>query len=216
MSDKKNYVALMKVAMHEVFKRTGCCNEDAEDIAAESLGNVLDYYQRKPEKLMELELKQYDAMLNYLKKAIKNHVINIIVRNYKQKTKENKFIEKMKKNDSDLLQATIQYPCQILNDVLFVNDIEDDDFMNNFKRKGCEDIQKDIFLFIEDKFEPEKWGKKKEAITLYMKRIETNKTIAQMQSSMPNKNLSSLNTQAHRIICAYRNWLKLKTRSERQ
>ena len=214
LSVKKNYDKLMRMGIQEVLRRTGCSWEDAEDIASQSLCNLLDYYQRKPEKLLELEQKGYKEMQNYIKKSIKNQIMNVIIKKYKKRKKELEIAEKIRKNNQNTFQSALQFPERTLNRKLFDNEDMDSKLTGNTRKVNQEVIQKDIYSFIESRFKPEKWKIKKQAISLYIKRMETAKTIAQMQISMPEKNLPSLNTQAHRIICSYRNRLNEKVRRD--
>ncbi len=215
LSVKENYDKLIKMGMQEVLRRTGCSWEDAEDIASQSLCNLLDYYQRKPEKLLELEKKGYKEMQNYLNKSIKNQIMNVIIKKYKKRKRELEIAEKIRKNSQNTFQSALQFPEQTLNRTLFINKDMVGKLTGNTRKLTKEVIRKDIYSFIESRFKPEKWKIKKQAISLYIKRMETAKTIAQMQILMPEKNLPSLNTQAHRIISSYRNWLNEKGRLDR-
>jgi len=206
LSDDVNYRGLLKIGVYEVFKRKSCSREDAEDIVSESLENLLDYYQRKPEKLLELESKSNEEMGNYIKKSLRNHVLNIIIRNHKAKIKEIEFIEKMQNSSTE--ENQFQYLNQLPYQFLSLSEKVNAGLIMDFSRLDCKNMQKDIYLFIEKKYKPGIWENKKEAILLYMKRIKSKKTISQMQALIPDKNISSLNTQAHRIINSYRNWLK--------
>ncbi len=208
LSDEGNYKKLIKIGVYEVFKRISCSGEDAEDIVSESLENVLDYYQRKPEKLMDLESKNNEEMKNYIKKSLKNHILNIIIRNHKAKIKEMEFIEKMQYGGSEEIQKQSRHLNQLPDQFLSLSERVNAGLTINFTQSDCKNIKKDIYSFIEKKYKSGMWESKKEAISLYMKRIKEKKTISQVQMLIPDKNISSLNTQAHRIIKSYRNWLK--------
>jgi len=197
---------LVSVAKYTVRGGYRNDSEDLEDIVLEALEKLLDYFQRKPEKLLVLEDKDPAAMSNYLKKSMRNHVLNVLKRKNREKRLESALT-------SDLVREVIRgvsapagrlRPCPIPEN-LFIEDTptqtgsaEGPASVNRLKR--------DIHAFIESRYAPRKWDRKKHIIDLFFERFERNLSLTRIQALHPGKNIPSLNAEANRILKKYRVW----------
>jgi hypothetical protein len=205
LSDKNNYLTLMQKVMKMVNKQSHLCHEEAKDIASDAMERILDYYQRKPQKLEELEQMEETKMLNYLKKALSNHVLNILIQKSNKKIKKLKTladlqrteIEKIKNTNINQNEANLIW----IKSQLGYTAVDSDEI--------CLDrIRRELFQFIQNEFKPHKQEAQKSALDLFINRIKLHLSLKEMQAANPTQNIGSLNTKTHRLFKLYIRWLK--------
>lgn len=210
LSNQRNYLALVREGNYEARKRMVFDLEERNDITSEALEKILDYFKRKPEKLLEIESKQKEEMANYLKKAMRNQVINITKHQNREKVLALKFLSDTSRKETEKINtAFLEEPKTNLTQEmvykikkklgLCVIDINEFSF---------EKMKDEIHFFIEEKYGREYWEYKKETINIFIERFENNISISKLKKEYPLKNIPSLNTEANRIIKKYLYQLK--------
>jgi hypothetical protein len=210
LSNHGNYLSLVREGNYEARKRMVFDLEERNDITSGALEKILDYFKRKPEKLLEIESKQKEEMANYLKKAMRNQVLNIIKRQNREKVLALEFLsdtsrKEIEKINTPLLEEpktnlTQEMVYKIKKKLgLCVIDINDFSFKKT---------KNEMHFFIEEKYGRENWEYKKDAINIFIERFENNISISKLKEKYPLKNIPSLNTEANRIIKKYLYQLK--------
>ena len=179
LAEEDRYRTFMRSGLMEVRRRTIVPMEEAEDIVSDAMERLLDYYARKPEKLLVLESMAEDKMNNYLKKALRNHLINVI------KSRSRIHFMSLDKSTEPQMQN---------NDSKIDNEID------------LQAIREELYYFIEEQFGREKWPQKKEAIDMYIERMVGKTTMGELQKRYPDKKIAVMNTVAHRIVKKYSHW----------
>lgn len=215
LSEWKNYAALIREGQYEARRLFVYNAEDIDDITSEAIEELLDYFERKPDKVLQIEAKEAAEMNNYLRKAMRNRVFNIVKKRNRQKAAFIKMLTdnpELYKRRLDLVEKSGEpehFVTEILNIIrekfgLTVPDI--DQFNLN-------SLGKEMHFFIEERFGRERWGSKKEAVDLFLERVEKNMSLIDLEKRYPRKKIASLNTEAHRIMKGYLKWLNSNHKS---
>ena len=205
LSERANYFALVKEGEFMVKKGFFYDSDDIPDITSEAMEKILDYFKRKPEKLIEIENMDKEEMSNYLKKAMRNHVINILKRRNRQNKNDIELIKKTIHEEKEKMTFYNLNPSgkdsfgEILNKLRDRKDFGRD-CVNDF---NVDFIRNNIHFFIEEKFGRSKWNEKKRAIDLFIERYEENISLKDLKKKYVDINIPSLNTEANRIVKGY-------------
>jgi len=186
LTDEDRYRRLLRQGMQEACRRMVLSSEDANDIASEALERLLDYFARKPDQLYRLESMAEGKVTNYLRKALRNHIINII---------------KKRQRQVFLAWEEIGEPAAPVAEPVTA------------AARDLPDIRRELHFFIEEKFGREKWAGKKEAVDLFIERVAGKLRMREMQDRHPGRNIAVLNTEAHRIVKKYARWVQKNGRS---
>jgi len=207
LSDKENYLVLLDTGSREINRRSHISRDDQQDILAEAMGRILDYFERKPEKLLAVERKSPKEMMNYLKKSIRHQVLNIMLSRHRERIRLLNYSRRCEKERRETIHRQ-QLSTEPMEDELhWIAMVRD--------RMNLQDIRKELNRFIQRKCKPRQQDYHREAVAVFIMRLEQQLTISQLQDRYPEKNIASLNTLAHRIFHRYHRWLKHLQNPER-
>jgi DNA-directed RNA polymerase specialized sigma24 family protein len=195
---ENHYLELFHEGKREARRRLVFQPDEANDVVSEALENLLDYFSRKPEKVFALESMEGEKMKNYLKKAMRHQVINIV-------KKRNRWLN-VRVADLASLAAGIPGAGGLaeMEDEL----AENSTLVAAISHGGLEQLRAELFFFIEEKFGREKWRIKKDAVDLFMERVGNNMSISDLQEKHPEMNAAVMNTIAHRIFKKFSSWVQ--------
>jgi hypothetical protein len=210
LSKIENYKALVAAGKYTIKNIYSNHPEDVEDIISEALENLLDYFKRKPEKLLEIQRKEKDEMSNYLKKSMRNHVINILKKRNRIKKSNLELMENLTKSG---VHYNNWFKGEYQNQEKpspFVEEVQEDfaGFIADRQNFSLPNLKKHIYHFIEEKYRQESWSYKKSTIDIFFERFEKHMTLQKLKAIYPNKNIPSFNTEANRILKKYLHWVE--------
>jgi hypothetical protein len=210
LSEWKHYASLIKEGQYEA-RRLGVYNsEDIDDMTSGAMEDLLDYFQRKPEKVAEVEAKEMAEMNNYLKKAMRNRICNIVKKRNRQKAAFFQLMAAALEDERERVHVEQMADGRHHSYAEIFNKIKEKFglTLNDVHQFNLKETRQDVNFFIEEKFGREKWPDKKEAVNIFLERVEQNLSLTELESRYPQKNIASLNTEAHRLIKRYIKWLK--------
>lgn len=212
LSDNSNVKAILRYG-RRVAVSMGQDTESAEDIAIEAFEQVYEWIKR-PYSYLSFKDFTFERMKNFIYKAIKSRCINILKRENRHLKKVKEFWEKIKNGriigpEGEITTAETPGNTGSSDDLVkrmgaFAVDL------NNITLK---DLKADIHFFIEEKFGRATWKHKKFTVDIFFERFENDLTIKDLKEKYPGKKISSLNTEAHRIIKSYIKWLEKSVQS---
>jgi DNA-directed RNA polymerase specialized sigma24 family protein len=194
---ESHYLELFHEGEREARRRLVFQPEEADDVVSEALENLLDYFSRKPEKVFALENMEDEKMKNYLKKAMRHQVINIV------KKRNRRHVLRM----DDLAFSAMEIPAQRGLVDAENNAVHGAGFLAS-SHTSLDQLREELHFFIEEKFGRERWKKKKDAVDLFMERIGKNMRIGDLQKKYPDANVAVMNAIAHRVIKKYSSWIQ--------
>jgi hypothetical protein len=136
-------------------------------------------------------------MGNYLKKAVRHQVINIV-------KKRNRWLNMRVDDPAALVAGTPAAGWAAVEPAPAVHNVLGDAFSSC----GLEQMRAELFFFIEEKFGREKWAGKKAAVDLFLERVGNNMSIGDLQERHPEVNAAVMNTIAHRIFKKFSSWIQ--------
>lgn len=200
LSDKSHYMELIRSGERELRRRGFYDPDEVADISAAALERLLDYFQRHPERFISIEKRPESEFSNYLKKALRNHIRNTI----NQQSRLQKMHNRLVQDPFMLILHDIQ-PQAIPRENAFGDAVGPDN--KDWQGLSWEQIRKEIFYFIEETYGRAKWATKKRAADFFLFRLKNSLTLKEMNNHYPDFNISSLNTEGHRVIRSFRQWV---------
>lgn len=200
LSDKSHYMELRKAGEKELRRRAFHDRDEIDDIISAALERLLDYFQRRPDKFLQIEEKPQEEMSNYLKKALRNHILNIISRQSRLQRMHNRLVQ-----DPFML---------ILHDIQTqshpggsTSNVDGNPDSESWRGLSWEQIREEIHYFIEEKFGRAKWAAKKAVADFFLQRLREGLSLREMQARYPDRNTATMNTEGHRLIRSFRQWV---------